>query len=134
MRAWLGEPAGPAELDPAATVADGIAVVRPAIGDAVLDAVRRGGGGMVAVTDDALLQRGRDVGRAGRAWAPNPPGRRPWRGWNGPSGCGMVDRSETVVLLVTGRELKASGTPVDPSRVAVAGNLEQVERAVPGDW
>ena len=56
VRAWLGAPAGPAELDPSATVADGIAVVRPAIGDAVLDVMRRGGGGMVAVTDDALLR------------------------------------------------------------------------------
>ena len=35
MRAWRGEAAGPAQLDPSATVADGIAVVRPAIGDAL---------------------------------------------------------------------------------------------------
>ena len=56
VRAWLGAVAGPAELDPSATVADGIAVVRPAIGDAVLDVMRRGDGGMVAVTDDALLR------------------------------------------------------------------------------
>ena len=55
VRAWLGERAGPEELDPAGTVADGIAVLRPAIGDAVLEAVRRDGGGMVAVSDDALL-------------------------------------------------------------------------------
>ena len=44
-----------ASTDPSATVADGIAVVRPAIGDAVLDVVRRDGGGMVAVSDEALL-------------------------------------------------------------------------------
>jgi threonine synthase len=56
VRAWLGASAGPAELDPAATVADGIAVVRPAIGDAVLEAVGRGGGGMLAVSDGALLR------------------------------------------------------------------------------
>ena len=48
--------AGPAQLDPAGTVADGIAVLRPAIGDAVLAAVGRDGGGMVAVDDDALLR------------------------------------------------------------------------------
>jgi len=66
VRAWLGRPAGPAELDPAATVADGIAVLRPAIGDAVLDAVRRSGGGMVAVTDGALLSAVSTLaGRAG---------------------------------------------------------------------
>jgi Pyridoxal-phosphate dependent enzyme/Peptidase family M28 len=56
VRTWLGAEARPAELDPTATVADGIAVVRPAIGDAVLDVMRRCGGGMVAVTDDALLR------------------------------------------------------------------------------
>src|SRR3954449_884212 len=56
VRAWLGSAPGPAQLDPAATVADGIAVVRPAIGGAVMEAVRRdGGGGMVAVSDAALL-------------------------------------------------------------------------------
>ncbi len=62
VRAWLGEPAGPADLDPAATVADGIAVLRPAIGDSVLKAVRRGGGAMVAVTDEALLASRRELG------------------------------------------------------------------------
>ncbi|EWM18980.1 threonine synthase [Kutzneria sp. 744] len=66
VRAWFGVPAGPAELNPAATAADGIAVVRPAIGDAVLDAVRRTGGAMVAVTDSALLSAVATLaGRAG---------------------------------------------------------------------
>jgi hypothetical protein len=65
VRAWLGAAAGPAELDPAATVADGIAVVRPAIGDAVLEAV-------------ATLARR-------RASAPSRPGRRPWPDWSPPS-------------------------------------------------
>ena len=64
VRAWLGAAAEPAELDPTATVADGIAVVRPAIGDAVLDAVDRSGGGMVAVTDDALRHAVATLARA----------------------------------------------------------------------
>jgi len=85
VRAWLGETAGPAELDPAATVADGIAVVRPAIGDAVLEAVRRHGGAMVAVTDEALLTAVATLASAAGA-VPNPPGRRRWPGWNVPSG------------------------------------------------
>ena len=61
VRAWLGTPAAPADLDPAATTADGIAVLRPAIGEAVLDAVgpRRGHGGG---------QRRRTAGRGERRW------------------------------------------------------------------
>jgi threonine synthase len=45
--AWLGAAARPAEFDPSATVADGIAVVRPAIGGcrAGRDAPRRRGNG-----------------------------------------------------------------------------------------
>ena len=106
-RAWLGAPAGPAELDPAATVADGIAVVRPAIGDAVLEAVRRGGG-MVAVSDDQLLGAVSSLG-------------------------GLADRSETVVLLVTGREVKVGGAPADLGRIAVVERLDEVERTLAGD-
>jgi threonine synthase len=37
-----------------------------------------------------------------------------------------------VVLLVTGREVKASGAPAD-GRVAVAERLDEVERALAGD-
>ena len=44
VRAWLGRPPPRGQLDPAATVADGIAVLRPAIGEAVLDAVRAAAG------------------------------------------------------------------------------------------
>ena len=131
VRAWLGEPAGPAELDPAATVADGIAVVRPAIGDAVLDAVRRGGGGMVAVTDDALLSAVATLaGRAGVG--AEPAGAAALAGLESAVERGLVDRLETVVLLVTGREVKATG-PADPGRVAVVERLDEVERALAGD-
>jgi threonine synthase len=131
VRAWLGEPAGPAELDPAATVADGIAVVRPAIGDAVLDAVRRGGGGMVAVTDDALLSAVATLaGRAGVG--AEPAGAAALAGLESAVERGLADRLETVVLLVTGREVKATG-PADPGRVAVVERLDEVERALAGD-
>ena len=74
---------GPAHLDPAATVADGIAVLRPAIGDAVLEAVRRGGRAMVAVTDEALLAAVATLAcEAGVV--PSPPGRPRWPGWTVP--------------------------------------------------
>ena len=129
VRAWLGAPAGPTELDPAATVADGIAVVRPAIGDAVLDAVRRGGGGMVAVSDGALLSAVATLA----AWAgvgAEPAGAAALAGLEVAIERGLANRLETVVLLVTGREIKAGGAPADLGRVAVVGNLDEVERVL----
>jgi threonine synthase len=129
-RAWLGAPAGPAELDPAATVADGIAVVRPAIGDAVLAAVRRDGGGMVAAGDDQLVEAVASLAR----WAgvaAEPAGAAALAGLGQAAEHGLADRSESVVLLVTGRE-KAAGAPADPGRVAVAERLDEVERALAG--
>jgi threonine synthase len=129
VRAWLGAQAGPAELDPAATVADGIAVVRPAIGDAVLDVVRRGGGGMVAVTDDALLHAVTTLASRAGVGA-EPAGAAALAGLECAIDSGLVDRSETVVLLVTGREVKASGTPAVPGQVSVAERLDEVQRAI----
>jgi threonine synthase len=130
-RAWLGAPAGPAELDPAATVADGIAVVRPAIGDAVLDAVRRGGG-MVAVSDDQLLRAVATLARRAGVGA-EPAGAAALAGLEPAVEGGLVGRSETVVLLVTGREVKVGGAPPDLGRVAVVATLDEVEGALAGD-
>jgi threonine synthase len=131
VRAWLGAPAGPAELDPAATVADGIAVVRPAIGDAVLDAVGRGGGGMVAVSDDRLLHAVATLARRAGVGA-EPAGAAALPGLDAAVEGGLAERSETVVLLVTGREVKVGGAPTEPGRVAVVERLDQVERALAG--
>jgi len=129
VRAWLGEVAEPAEIDPAATVADGIAVVRPAIGDAVLDVMRRGGGGMVAVSDKALLRAVTTLaGRAGVG--AEPAGAAALAGLEAAIECGMADRLETVVLLVTGREVKAGGAPTDSRRVNLVETLDAVERVL----
>jgi threonine synthase len=132
VRAWLGAPAGPAELDPAATVADGIAVVRPAIGDAVLAAVRRGGGGMVAVGDGLLLGAVATLARRAGVGA-EPAGAAALAGLEPAIDAGLAARSETVVLLVTGREVKVGGAPADLDRVAVVERLEEVERALAAD-
>ena len=131
VRAWLEHSAGPAELDPAGTAADGIAVLRPAIGDAVLDAVRRDGGGMVAVSEDMLRSAVTTVARRAGVSA-EPAGAAALAGWETAVDQGLVDRSESVVLLVTGRET-AVGTPVDPRRVVVVEKLDEVERALAGD-
>ncbi|MCU1660705.1 MAG: Pyridoxal-5-phosphate-dependent protein beta subunit [Pseudonocardia sp.] len=121
----------PAELDPAATVADGITVVRPAIGDAVLDAVRRSGGGMVAVADDALLSAVATLaGRAGVG--AEPAGAAALVGLESAVERGLADRLKTVVLLVTGCEVKAGG-PIDLGRVAVVQRLDEVDRALAGN-
>jgi threonine synthase len=131
VRAWLGSPAGPAELDPAGTAADGIAVLRPAIGDAVLNAVRRGGGGMVAVTESALL--GAVATLAGRAGVgAEPAGAASLAGLQAAVEHGLADRLETVVLLVTGREVKAGGGPTDLGRVAVVERLDDIAGALAG--
>ena len=128
VRAWLGAPPSPDQLDPAATVADGIAVVRAAIGDAVLDVVRRSGGAMVAVDDDALL--GAVTTLAGRAGVgAEPAGAAALAGLGSALSCGLVDRGETVVLLVTGREVKA-GAARGRGRARVAETLEEVEQGL----
>lgn len=131
VRAWHGVPARPAELDPAATVADGIAVLRPAIGDAVLDVVRRSEGDMVAVSDAALLTAVATLAAKAGVGA-EPAGAAALAGLEAAVANSVVDRLETVVLLVTGREVKATG-PTDLSRVAVVDNLDEVERALAGE-
>ncbi|SMD20615.1 threonine synthase [Kibdelosporangium aridum] len=129
VRAWLDEPTRPAELDPTATIADGIAVLRPAIGDAVLEVVRRDGGAMVSVTDDALLSAVATLaGRAGVG--AEPAGAAALAGLEKAIEHDLINRTETIVLLVTGREVKAGQATYDPSRVTVVETLDEVERAL----
>lgn len=45
----------------------------------------------------------------------------------------LVDRSETVVVLVTGREVKASEHPSDLDRVVVAETVEKIDRTLGAD-
>jgi threonine synthase len=128
VRAWQGRTAESAELDPAATAADGIAVLRPAIGDAVLDAVRRDDGAMVAVSEDALADAVGTLARRAGVGA-EPAGASALAGLQAALVQGLVDRSETAVLLVTGRGKSATGPP-DPRRVAIVESLDEVERVL----
>jgi threonine synthase len=128
VQAWRGALPRREQLDPAGTVADGIAVVRPAIGDAVLDAVERGGGGMVAVSDTALLAAVGELAARGGV-AAEPAGAAALAGLWSAVDAGLVDRSESIVLLVTGRE-KAAGSPAREDRVAVVSRLDEVDRAL----
>lgn len=131
VRAWQGRPAGSGELDPGATAADGIAVLRPAIGDAVLDAVGRTGGELVAVGEEDL-RRAVD-GLAARAGVgAEPAGAAALAGLEAVLATGAVDRLETTVLLVTGRGGAGPAAPAGPDRVLVTDSLAAVERALSG--
>jgi threonine synthase len=129
VRAWLGVPAAPPELDPSATAADGIAVLHPAIGSAVLEVVDGTGGAMVAVSEYALLSAVSSLARKAGVGA-EPAGAAALAGFWHALEHNLVDRSETAVLLVTGREIKASAAPGDRARVAVVQGLADVERAL----
>ena len=87
---------------------------------------------MVAVTDGALLSAvAMLAGRAGVG--AEPAGAAALAGLESAVERGLADRSETVVLLVTGREVKASGAPTYPGRVTVVERFDEVERALAGD-
>ncbi|MGW8951939.1 pyridoxal-phosphate dependent enzyme [Streptomyces sp. NPDC055709] len=129
VRAWQNTPAGPAELDPTATVADGIAVLRPAIGEAALAVTRQSGGAMMAVTDTALLSAVSTLADTAGVNA-EPAGAAALAGLNSAIEQGLADPSESVVLLVTGRETKASGEPAEQGRVTTIDTLDQVEHAL----
>ena len=103
-------------------------MLRPAIGAAVLEAVRQGGA-MVAVPDSALLSAVATLAATAGVGA-EPAGAAALAGLECAIEGGLVDRLETVVLLVTGREVKAGGAPVELSRVAVVESLDNVERAL----
>lgn len=131
VRAWRGETALPADLDPDATSADGIAVLRPAVGDAVLTTIRRTDGAMVAVTEEALLDAVEALAARAGVGA-EPAGAASLAGALAARRAGELDGSETVVLLVTGRETKAGGRPPALDRVVTAQTLADVERALAG--
>jgi threonine synthase len=126
---WRGEPAAPEQLDPGGTVADGIAVPRPATGPAALDAVARSGGGMVAVPDDALRRAVATL--AARAGVQAEPAGAASLAAVGPAlDGGLLDPAETVVLLVTGRGVPPAGHRGASPDVPVVATLDDVERVL----
>jgi threonine synthase len=127
--AWHGREGRPDQLDPAGTVADGIAVLRPAIGDAVLAAVRRDGGGLVAVSEKALADAVTTLAARAGVGA-EPAGASALAGLVHATGDGLVDRSETVVLLITGRGMTPPRAQPDLGRVRVVESLDEVERSL----
>ncbi|MGW0709708.1 threonine synthase [Streptomyces sp. NPDC002643] len=101
-RAWRGEPADARAHGP--TIADGIAVTEPSIGSLALQDVRDSGGAYVAVSDEEL-QRAVSVLASTAGIGSEPAGAACLAGLWKALELGFVERSETAVLLVTGREL-----------------------------
>src|SRR6202044_3694801 len=64
-RAFAGGEAGPAEIVGEPTIAEGIAIARPARGAQILAAVRDSGGAIVTVTDDQVSAAHAGLPRAG---------------------------------------------------------------------
>ncbi|MET7345658.1 pyridoxal-phosphate dependent enzyme [Streptomyces sp. NPDC058369] len=108
VRAWLGEPADAQDHGP--TIADGIAVTEPSIGPLALQDVRDSDGAYVAVTDEDL-QRAVSVLARSAGVGSEPAGAACLAGLWKALELGHVERTETAVLLVTGRELAHAAHP-----------------------
>jgi threonine synthase len=127
--AWRGREGRPDQLDPAGTVADGIAVLRPAIGDGVLAAVRRDAGGLVAVSEAALADAVTVLAARAGVGA-EPAGASALAGLLRAIEEGLVARTETTVVLITGRGMTPPRTQPDLGRVRVVETLDEVERTL----
>ncbi|WP_199853821.1 pyridoxal-phosphate dependent enzyme [Plantactinospora sp. BB1] len=122
---WAGTAPSARTTDPAGTVADGIAVDRPVAGDLALDAVRRSGGAMVAVSDAALLDAVRLLAQSAGVGS-EPAGAAALAGLVAALEQELLDRSESVAVLVTGRELRAGPAAAGPDAPVVDGDLDEL--------
>ena len=123
-------PLRPAEEN---TIADSIAVGVPRNPDKALNAVRESGGTMVAVTDEAILDAMRELGRTSGIFG-EPAGVTGTAGLKALLETGVIGADETVVSIVTGNGLKdvqnaikAVGEPikVEPSMKELLEKLNQ---------
>jgi threonine synthase len=130
-RAWEANASRVEPVQPS-TIADGIAVGDPISGALALRDVRQSGGGFVAVSDAELLDAMRVLATAAGVLA-EPAGAAAYAGLLRAIECGLLDRRERVVILVTGTLLKTprfarSGrVPVE-----VDADLGALERALAG--
>ena len=86
----------------------------------------------MAVTDDALLRAISTLADRAGVGA-EPAGAAALAGLESAIEGGLADRLETMVLLVTGREVKAGGAPTHPGRVNLVERLDEVERLLADD-
>jgi threonine synthase len=105
--AWAAGATGYVAFEPRPTVADGIATVRPVRAEAVLAALRRSGGGVVAVPEAEIAPALSALGRLGLFVEPTA----------ATAGAalsrllrdGTIRPEETTVAVLTGHGLKATG-------------------------
>src|SRR5690606_11895321 len=110
------------------TIADGIAVGTPIYGGEALAAVRRSGGGFVAVSDDDLLAAmGMLAARAGVL--AEPAGAAAFAGGAPAPAQGLIRPGDRVVVLVTGSALKSPGFVA--AALAAASTRETPARETP---
>jgi len=104
FNAWK---AGTEQIEPvsAHTVADSISVNKPRAGIKALRAVRRSDGVMAAVSDDAILEAGRLLGRMAGVFA-EPAGSAPLAGLIELKRRGIVKAQDRVAVVVSGNGLK----------------------------
>ena len=88
------------------TVADGIAIAEPARGEEIIDAVRSSHGTLVTVTDDEIVEAGRDLARQGLYVEPTAAA--PLAGLRRARADGWLADDASVVLPLCGAGLKAS--------------------------
>ncbi len=117
------------------TIADSIAVGVPRNPEKALQAVKKSGGTMVAVSDEDILDAMRLLGRTSGIFG-EPAGVTGLAGLRYLAGNGVIGRDETIVAIVTGNGLKdvknaiaAAGEPIriEPSMQRLAEELAWLE-------
>ncbi|GAC1385279.1 MAG: threonine synthase [Ktedonobacteraceae bacterium] len=116
----------------AETIADGIAVVSPINAAMALRDVRESGGSFIAVSDDAMLRAISTLAAEGGLWV-EPAGAAAFAGVDVALTSGLLNRSESVVVLITGTGLKNPHylRPHSHSRVyEVSVDVKEVSQAL----
>lgn len=125
--------AGSEKIEPvrADTLADSISVDLPRDGLRALRAARQTDGRYIAVADEQILAAMRDLGRRAAVFA-EPAGATAYAGLLKALEEGMVERSETVVAMVTGsglKDVKAAMQATGEAQV-IPPTLEDLSKAV----
>lgn len=126
--AWRGEASAPAR--PEETVADGIAVAEPSVGDWALEEVHTANGSFVTVSDEHMLEAVDLLDSAGVA--AEPAGAAALAGYRRAATTGLVTANERVVALVTGAGLSLEAGPGSPAgrQWTISADLDTVRHVM----
>ena len=131
VAALVGREARPEDLNPAATVADGIAVPVPAARGLVLEAIRASNGLMLAVDEQEIHAAVATLSQAGVAAEPT--GAVALAGLRHAQAAGLVRASEEVVILITGRPKTVPVLGHPSVSNVIEGSLSEVAASL-GYW